>query len=188
MSVPSYVLNFDELSELLKDYLQNGIDVDIGDLTFSTTELENLLKDISNKIQGVDYNALITALNDLGVKLDGLSGNLGISGTQKIYGEMLEMYYHDETDQKNVIEFTAPAKGKITGITYSLSAWNLEDSWDLDVNGEKLFTKVRTKEYGENKFFNVFYPIESGQKIKFIYNNESQASRILWVDFNILEG
>lgn len=187
MSVPSYVLNFDELSELLKDYLQNGINVDIGSMTFSTKDLEDILKDIGNKIQGVDYNALIEALNNLGAKLDNLTGTIGLSGTQKIYGEILEMYYHDETDQKNVIEFTAPAKGKVTGITYSVSAWNVEDSWDLDVNGKKLFTKVRTKEYGEHKFFNVFYPIESGQKIRFIYNNESEASRILWVDFNILE-
>ena len=39
MGVPSYVINFDELSDLLKDYLQNGIDVDIGNVTFSTAEL-----------------------------------------------------------------------------------------------------------------------------------------------------
>ncbi|BCZ46930.1 hypothetical protein psyc5s11_29970 [Clostridium gelidum] len=91
MGLPSYVVNFDELSDLIKDYLQNGINVDVGAITFSTAELESLLTDIRGKIQGVDYNSLITALNALGVKLDGLSGNLGISGTQKIYGKMLEI-------------------------------------------------------------------------------------------------
>ena len=187
MGVPSYVINFDELSDLLKDYLQNGIDVDIGSVTFSTTELERLLNDISGKIQGVDYNALIAALNSLGAKLDGLTGTLGLTGTQKIYGEMLDSYYYDDSNQANVIEFTVPAKGKITGITYSLSSWNYQDSWNLEANGVRLFTNVRTKEYGEHKYFNVFYPVESGQKIKFTYNNISGSSRIIWVDFNILE-
>lgn len=187
MPLPSYVINFDELSDLLKDYLQNGIDVDIGNVSFSTTELERLLGEIGAKIQGVDYNSLIAALNSLGVKLDGLSSNLGISGTQKIYGEMLEMDYNDENNQRNVIEFSVPTKGKITGITYSLSTWNPQDSWDLIVGEEKIFTTVRTKEYGEHKFLNVFYPVVGGEKIKFIYNNVSQASRILWVDFEILE-
>lgn len=183
-SVASYVLNFDELANAIKDYLQNGVKVDIGNITFSTAEMERLLNDIKDKIQGVDYADLIAALNALGVKLDGLSGNLGTSGTQKIYGETLEI---PATTGEHIIEFTVPKKGKITGITYSLSAWNLVDNWDLVVGEEKLFDKVRTKEYGENKFFNVFYPVSSGQIIKFVFNNISESSKILWVDFNILE-
>lgn len=188
MSVPSYIINFDELSELIKDYLQNGINVDVQGMTFNTTEIENLLREISGKIQGVEYGDLITALNGLGAKLDNITGSLGLSGTQKIYGEMLEIYYYDDSNQRNVIEFTVPTTGKITGITYSLSSWNYEDSWDLMVGDVKLFTGVRTKEYGEHKFFTVFYPVTGGQVIKFIYNNVSQSSRVLWVDFNILEG
>jgi hypothetical protein len=188
MALPSYVINFDELSDLLKNYLSNGIDVDISNISFNTTELERLLNDIKGQIQGVDYNNLITALNSLGVKLDGLSGNLGLSGIQKIYGKMLNIFYADEDNQGNIIEFIVPNNGKLTGITYSLSAWNHEDSWDLKVGNEQLFTTVTTKEYGEHKFLNVFYPITAGQKIQFIYNNVSQSNRILWVDFNILEG
>lgn len=184
MGLPSYVVNFDELSDLIKDYLQNGINVDVGDLTFSTVELENLLKDIRNKIQGVDYNDLITALNTLGVKLDGLGSNLGISGTQKIYGEMLEI---PSIEGQHIIEFIIPTTGKLTNVTFSLSSWNYEDNCDLIVGDIKLFDKVRTKEYGENKFFNVFYPIVAGQTIKFIYNNYSGSNKSLWVDFGILE-
>lgn len=192
MGLPSYVVNFDELSDLIKDYLQNGIDVDIGSLTFNTATLESLLNDIKSKIQGVDYNNLIAALNALGAKLDALNGNLGISGTQKIYGEMLELNPIDDPATGDPIlqyniEFTAPAKGRITGVTYSLSTWNYEDSWDLYVGSTKLFTNVRTKEYGEHKQFNVFYEITAGQKIKFVYNNISESSRIIWVDFAILE-
>ncbi|WMJ80975.1 hypothetical protein RBU49_01610 [Clostridium sp. MB40-C1] len=184
LSLPSYVINFDELVSLLKDYFENGINVDIGDMTFSTKDMERLLQEIKGKIQGVDYNELISALNDLGVKLDGVAGNLGITGTQKIYGEMLQI---PGRKGQYKIEFRVPKKGRITGITYSLSSWNLEDSWDLVTDEEALFNKVRTKEYGEHKYFNVFYPIASGKKISFIFNNESGSSKVLWVDFNILE-
>lgn len=184
MGLPAYVVNWEELSNLIKDYLQNGVKVDIGNIAFSTEDIEKLLNEIKDKIQGVDYNDLINALNNLGAKLDGLSGNLGISGTQKIYGEMIEI---PAIAREHIIEFKVPKKGRITGITYSQSSWNLQDSWNLVIDEEELFAKVRTKEYGEHKHFNVFYPITSGQKIKFIFNNISGASKVLWVDFNILE-
>ena len=191
MGLPSYVVNFDELAELLKDYLEKGIDVDIGGVTLDSSGIENLLQQISNKIQGVDYTDLINALNALGANLNDIGGNLGISGTQKIYGKMLEIIPIDDVDGIPIIQypisFTAPATGRITGITYSLSAWNWEDSWDLIVGENKIFTGVRTKEYGEHKFFNVFYPVTGGQKIQFVFNNVSESSKILWVDFEILE-
>jgi len=183
MGLPSYVINFDELSDLIKDYLENGIQVDIGNITFSTDDMERLLNEIKDKIQGVNYNDLIQALNALGIKLDGLSGNLGISGTQKIYGKMLEV---PAIAGEHVIEFTAPSNSKLTGITYSQSSWRFEDSWDLVVGEEQLFIETRTKEYGEHKYFNVFYPVDG--VIKFIYNNNSGTSKVVWVDFNILEG
>ncbi|WP_123053156.1 hypothetical protein [Clostridium sp. JN-1] len=184
MSLPSYVINFDELADAIKDYLQNGVKVDIGSITVPTDKMEDLLTQIRDKIQGVNYTDLINALNALGIKLDGLAGNLGISGIQKIYGEMLEIPASLET---YTIEFAVPKKGRITGITYSQSAWNFQDTWDLKVGDNILFTGVRTKEYGENKFFNVFYPVTAGQKIDFVFNNTSGSSKILWVDFNILE-
>lgn len=184
LSLPSYVINFDELANAIKDYLQNGVKVDIGSITVSTSNIEDLLTQIRDKIQGVNYTDLINALNDLGIKLDGLSGNLGISGIQKIYGEMLEITASTGT---YMIEFTVPKNGRITGITYSQSAWNFQDTWDLKAADNILFTGVRTKEYGENKFFNVFYQVTAGQKIDFVFNNISGSSKILWVDFNILE-
>jgi hypothetical protein len=184
MSLPSYVINFDELADAIKDYLQNGVNVDIGNITVPTPNIEDLLAQIRDKIQGVNYTDLINALNDLGIKLDGLSGNLGISGIQKIYGEMLEI---PASTGAYTIEFMVPKSGRITGITTSQSAWNFQDTWDLKVEDNMLFTGVRTKEYGENKFFNVFYQVTAGQKIDFVFNNASGSSKILWVDFNILE-
>jgi hypothetical protein len=184
LSLPSYVVNFDELADAIKAYLENGVKVDIGSIIVPTDNMEDILTQIRNKIQGVDYTDLINALNDIGVKLDGLSGNLGISGIQKIYGKMLQI---PATTGSYTIEFTIPKSGRITGITYSQSAWNFQDTWDLKAGDTTLFSGVRSKEYGENKFFNVFYEVTSGQKIDFIFNNTSGSSKILWVDFNILE-
>ncbi|WP_373845422.1 hypothetical protein [Clostridium sp.] len=183
-SIASYVINFDELADAISNYLENGVNVDIGSIVVPTDQMEDLLSQIKDKIQGVDYNALIEALNALGAKLDGLAGNLGISGTQKIYGEILQIPASTGT---YTIEFTVPKAGRITGITTSQSAWNFQDTWDLKVGDDTLFTGVRTKEYGENKFLNVFYPVTAGQKIDFVFNNVSGSSKILWVDFNILE-
>ena len=184
MSLPSYVINFDELADAIKDYLQNGVKVDIGSITVPTDQMESLLTQIRDKIQGVNYNDLIAALNALGVKLDGLAGNLGISGIQKIYGEMLQI---PASTGIYTVEFEVPKKGRITGITTSQSAWNFQDTWDLKAGDDTLFSGVRTKEYGENKFFNVFYPVTASQKIDFVFNNASGSSKILWADFNILE-
>jgi hypothetical protein len=183
MGLPAYVVNWEELSNLIKDYLENGINVDIGNIVFSTDDIERLLSEIKDKIQGVDYNDLIEALNALGVKLDNLASDFGISGKQKIYGKMLEI---PAIAGQHMIEFTAPTNSKLTGITYSQSTWRIEDSWDLVVGEEKLFTEVRTKEYGEHKHFNVFYPIDG--IIKFIYNNTSATNKVVWVDFCVLEG
>ncbi|KEH99965.1 hypothetical protein [Clostridium botulinum] len=184
MSLPSYVINFDELVDALGKYLMHGVKVDIGNILVNTDTIEGLLTEINNKVQNIDYTDLINALNALGVKLDNLSGSFGVSGTQKIYGKMLKI---PSLLGEHIIKFQAPRNGKISGITYSLSAWNYEDSWNLIVGQEKIFDEVTTKEYGEHKNFNVFYPINSGQEIKFIFNNNSASYKMLWVDFNILE-
>lgn len=185
MSVPSYVLNFDELADAIRNYLETGINVDVNNISFSTENIENILREIETKIQGVDYNNLISALNALGVKIDALSGNLGVSGTQKIYGQMLQI---PASSGSYEVDFIAPSNGKITSITTSQSAWNFQDTWDLQVNGITLFNSVRTKEYGESKYFEVFYPITGGQNIKFIFNNNSGSNKTIWVDFALLEG
>ena len=184
MGLPSYVVNFDELSDLIKDYLENGVNIDIGNLIFDTKTLEDMLDSIKEKIQGVDYDDLIAALNNLGIKLDALAGNLGISGTQKIYGKMLEI---PASGGEHKIVFDVKRNCQLTGITYSLSAWNFQDNWDLKINNELIFEKVTTKEYGEHKYFNVFYPLKAGNKIEIIFNNNSNSSKILWVDFCMLE-
>lgn len=60
-SIASYVINFDELVDALKAYLENGVNVDIGSIVVPTDQMEDLLFQIKDKIQGVDYNASDTS-------------------------------------------------------------------------------------------------------------------------------
>ncbi|MCD3223778.1 hypothetical protein [Clostridium botulinum] len=183
MGVPSYILNFDELVDALQKYFEEGIKVDVGNCNIDTKTLERLLNDIKAKIQDVDYDSLIAALNSLGAKFEDLANNMGISGTQKIYGDILEV---DTNNNKYMLEFKAPRNGKLTDIVYSLSAWNYKDCFDIIINDEKIFNNSRTKEHGQSIHFNVFYPVKAGDTIKFIFKSNG-SSKIVWIDFHILE-
>lgn len=192
MGIPAYVINFDELAEQIKTYFQNHISVDITNNSFiDTTEIQNSLSDIKDvingvgdKVQNIDYINLIQALNSLGIKLDNLSNTLGIIGVQKIYGRNLSI---PAVNNSFDLIFNVPSNGKITSITISQSAWNFQDNWDLIINDSVVFSGVNTKEYGENKIFNVYYYVASGSNIVVRFHNNSASSKVLWVDFNILE-
>lgn len=184
MGLPSYIINFDELSDMLQNYLENKIEVSIGDAVLSTKELERLLEEVKQAIPDIDYDTLIEALNLVGDKLDNLAGSIGIVGTQKFYGENLSI---PALNDKFEINFKVPNDGKLTGVTFSLSSFNLQDTIDLYINDIQVFMGVRTKNYGETKYFNTFHNIKKDSNIKLIFNNESATNKVLWVDFNILE-
>ncbi|MHB9924564.1 hypothetical protein [Clostridium botulinum] len=189
MGLPSYILNWDELDPILKDYLENKIDVDIESLSIDTSKIEELLENIKEQMPEVNYTNLIASLDNLAKQLESLSNNIGISGTQKVYGKMIEI---PAINKNYPVTFNVPKKGKITGITYSLSAWHFLDTIDMtiikeDNTLEVLFDNMRTKNFGENKVFNVFYSINKDEEIIFNFKNNSGTSKVLWVDFNILE-
>jgi len=189
LGLPSYILNWDELDPILKDYLENKIDVDIESLSIDTSKIEELLENIKDQMPEIDYTNLIASLDNLAKQLESLSNNIGISGTQKVYGKMIEI---PAINKNYPVTFKVPKKGKITGITYSLSAWHFLDTIDMtiikgDNTLEVLFDNMRTKNFGENKVFNVFYSINKDEEIIFNFKNNSGTSKVLWIDFNILE-
>lgn len=184
MSTASYVLNFDELVEALVSYFKDGIKVDIGNIAVDNSTIEKLLSQISSKIDGVDYKDLIGALNTLTNQLQTVGTQNGISGIQRIYGQMLEV---PALEKECILNFTVPKKAVITGITYSQSSWNYNDSWNLKIGDNILFNNVYTKEFGEHKYFNKFYGVEAGDNIQFIFNNSSGSSKVVWIDFEIIE-
>jgi hypothetical protein len=184
------VLNFDELADALIDYLRNGITIDLGSVTVDTHTMEQLLQDIENKIQGIDYSNLINALNALGAKLDSFASQIGQSGIPTIVGEV----YDIGTAHGYNFEFNIDFEGYITGITFSQSnqAYNSKDNLDITLSSSAnkdtpLFKTVYPKGFGEYKYLTVFKPVSPGDKIQILYRNPSEDTKVLWIDFHCLK-
>lgn len=139
MSLPSYIINFDELEELLKEALSNTVVKDIADLY----------------------------------------------GVQKVKG-----FYTPVPairGEYNIVEFVPNESIIITGVSYSQSAWKSNDYWDLYIGNDKLFENVYTKEIGEQKHWEVINPVNAGEPIRIILNNQSGNSRHVWVDIEYVK-
>ena len=139
MSLPSYIINWDEIVPLLENALQEVV---------------------------------IKTMKD-------------VPGTQKIKGSAVSI----PALQGNfsVFEWKVDRKIVLTGLTYSQSAWKGEDYWELWVDGDRLFETVYTKELGEQKHWEVIYPVEPMQTIKVVLSNVSGNSRDVWTDLEYLE-
>lgn len=187
MGLPVYVVNPEEFGEAVAQYLSKDIVINTGDITIDTTDLNQLLQEIKDKIPNttdLDLTGLITALNNLNIKITDLSSKLAFTGIQKISSKSFDI---PATVGDYTIEFDIEKKGRITGITYSQSSWKYTDNWDLLVGTNKLFNSIYTKEYGENKPFYNFYDVNAGDKVSFVYHNNSASNKVLWVDLEILE-
>lgn len=188
-SLPSVVLNFDELADALINYLKNGIVVNLGSISVDTHTMEQLLNDIKGKIQGVDYSNFIAALNTLGAKLDNFATQVGQNGITNIVGQFYDIGINKCYSWEFSIDFT----GYITGITFSQSnqAYNSKDCINLKLvssSGEsQIFKNIYTKGFGEYKYLTVYKPVSSGDKLVLDYVNESQNNKVLWVDYHCLQ-
>ena len=188
MSLPVYIINPEEFGSAVAEYLGKDITVTTGDVTIDTSQLSTLLQEIKDKMPSaidLDLTGLITALNNLNIKITNLTSKLGFTGIQKIYGKSLDI---PATIGDYIIEFDIEKQGRITGITYSQSSWQYTDNWDLSIGEIKIFSNIYTKEYGENKSFYNFYDVDTGDKVYFTYHNNSASNKILWVDLEISEG
>lgn len=134
MSLPSYIINFDEMKELLEEMLSNVV-----------------VKDVAN-----------------------------LYGVQKVKG--FYMPIPAIQSEFKVVEYIPEDDIIITGVTYSQSAYKGNDYWELWINEDKLFENVYTKELGEQKHWEVINPVNSGNPIKVILNNQSGNSKHVWVD------
>lgn len=187
-SVASVVLNFDELAEALIDYLKNGIQVNLSGINISTSNMEQLLADIKDKVQGINYNDLIVALTNLGAKLDAFATSLGILGTEQVIGTTYKLGAVAEA----TIEVDLGVEGYLTGITFfqSAQAFDSEDNFDLFIEDDtetQIFRSVYPKGFGEHKYMNVFFRVSKNAKVKILYHNISQTNKVLWLDFHMID-
>ena len=165
MSLPSYVLNWDELINALKG-MDGGLNLDFSSLT---ELLEKYFPDIIE---------LLKALVDNTKKP---------SGTQKMKG------YHKQviSNKAYTFLFTPEEDVMLTGITYAQSIYKCDDRFDLIVvndSGEELtlFDGLYVKDAMQHKLFQVFFPVPKGYEVKLVMHNQSARTKDVWVDFEYL--
>lgn len=162
MSAPSYIINWEELLEILGDKLEIDInDIDLGDLEDYLYEQFGTIIDLLKQI--------LELLKDKGVQR--------VHAIANHIPAVVAPYKFTTTFDEDVL---------LTGVTYSQSAWKYQDNWDLVVDGNVLFEEVGTKEIGESKQMNVFYFVPAGKEINIIFHNDSGNSRLVWFDIEYI--
>lgn len=163
MSAPSYVINWEELLEILGDKLEINIaDIDLGDLEDYLKEQFEIVIDLLKQI--------LEPMKDKGIqRIHSISNHIPA---------VVAPYRFTTTFETDVL---------VTGVTYSQSAWKYQDNWDLVVDGVVLFEEVGTKEIGESKQMNVFYYVPAGKEIDIILHNDSGNSRLVWFDIEYID-
>lgn len=105
-------------------------------------------------------------------------------GMQKAKGLTLSV---PAVSEEYTLTFIPDTDILLTGITYSQSAWKYEDNWDLEIEGvTMLFESIYTKELGEHKKFEKYYPVPAGTPINLILHNKSGNSRQVWADLEYI--
>lgn len=178
MSLPKYVVNFDELTDKLKKELLGLIDDELRNKypQLDTNNIEALLEDLKELLPSKQYRGLKN-------KIDKFIYN--IEGMQKIEGRLLDIPAI-RGDYKEIFKFDKDIF--LTGLHINQTGWKKEDTYDLEVNKNKIINKAATKEIGEHKYFNTFYKVNANTPISFILDNRSGNSRQVMVDLEYIQG
>ncbi|MCW6076964.1 hypothetical protein [Clostridium sporogenes] len=179
MSLPKYIINFEELTEDLKNHLLSMIDDNIRTNypEINTNNIQDLLQQLKDLLPSVQYEGLKK-------KIDAFIYRK-IEGIQKVKGILLDIpaIQNDYTGQ-----FRFDKDVYITGLHFNQTGWKKEDKYSLEVNKIKIIDNATTKEIGEHKYFNTFYKVNANTPIYFILHNLSGNSRQTIVDLEYIDG
>ncbi|MFV3011834.1 hypothetical protein ACLD43_09410 [Clostridium botulinum] len=179
MSLPKYIINFEELTEDLKNHLLSLIDDNIRTNypEINTNNIQDLLQQLKDLLPSVQYEGLKK-------KIDAFIYRK-IEGIQKVKGILLDIpaIQNDYTEQ-----FKFDKDIYITGLHFNQTGWKKEDKYSLEINKIKIIDNATTKEIGEHKYFNTFYKVNANTPISFIFHNLSGNSRQTMVDLEYIDG
>lgn len=179
MSLPRYVINFDELTDELRRDLLQLIDDATKDKypQLNMQEIKALLSEIEDLLPDEKYRGLKNRIEQfIMYKYD---------GTQKVLGVLLDIpaiisdYKQDFIFDKDIF---------LTGLHLNQTGWKKNDKYSLIIDKEKIIDGATTKEIGEHKYFNTYYKVDANTPISFILHNLSGNSRQTIVDLEYLEG
>lgn len=179
MSLPKYIINFDELTDDLKKKMLEIIDDELKDKypQLETNNIEAMLEDIKELMPSVKYEGLKKKIEEFILYEH--------KGMQKIEGKLLDI---PPLIQENKTEFMFDKDILITGIHINQTGWKKEDRYSLEINKNKIIDGSSTKEIGEHKYFNTFLKVNANTPIFFVLDNLSGNSRQIMVDLEYIEG
>jgi hypothetical protein len=179
LSLPKYIINFEEITEDLKNHLLSMIDDNIRTNypEINTNNIQDLLQQLKDLLPSVQYEGLKK-------KIDAFIYRK-IEGIQKVKGILLDIpaIQNDYTGQ-----FRFDKDIYITGLHFNQTGWKKEDKYSLEINKIKIIDNATTKEIGEHKYFNTFYKVNANTPISFIFHNLSGNSRQIIVDLEYIDG
>ncbi|MBU5300242.1 hypothetical protein KQI45_09135 [Clostridium sporogenes] len=179
MSLPKYIINFEELTEDLKNHLLSMLDDNIRTNypEINTNNIQDLLQQLKDLLPSVQYEGLKK-------KIDAFIYRK-IEGIQKVKGILLDIPAI-QNDYKEQFKFDKDIY--ITGLHFNQTGWKKEDKYSLEVNKIKIIDNATTKEIGEHKYFNTFYKVNANTPIFFIFHNLSGNSRQTMMDLEYIDG
>ncbi|WP_315114568.1 hypothetical protein [uncultured Clostridium sp.] len=179
MSLPKYIVNFEELTDELKKRLLELIDDELRDKypQLDTNNIEALLEDIKELLPSVKYEGLKNKIENLVLYKH--------EGKPKIEGRLLDI---PPITKENKAEFKFDKDVFLTGIHFNQTGWKKEDRWDLIIDKNKIINKSTIKEIGEHKYFSTFLEVNANTPVSFILHNNSGNSRQTMLDLEYIEG
>lgn len=72
----------------------------------------------------------------------------------------------------------------LTGITFSQTGWNHEDTVSLEVGGTLIIDAIHSKELGQQKYFRTFVPVKAGEVVRLLVDNASGHSKMVFCDLD----
>ncbi|MEY7998598.1 hypothetical protein AB8U03_00030 [Clostridium sp. Mt-5] len=179
MSLPKYIINFDELEDELKKNLLQIVDNAMKDKypQLNTGDIESLLSEIEDLLPDEKYKGLKNRIEQfIMYKYD---------GTQKVQAALLDIpaiisdYKKDFVFDKDVF---------LTGLHLNQTGWKKEDRYSIEIDKNRIIDNATTKEIGEHKYFNTYCKVNANIPISFILHNLSGNSRQAVIDLEYLEG
>lgn len=75
---------------------------------------------------------------------------------------------------------------ELVSVSVACSNYDIEDFWDMYVNGKPVCENIYTKDLPEGMNFMAVIPLKSRQGIRFEFNNVSGKKKHVWANFHVL--
>ena len=160
MGIPKYIINLEDFAKLWSDLnIKPGFDQ--AELEQLGDKLQEGLAEIADLLQ-----QLLEPKDERQFRSVDMSRHIpAIVNIYVIKRKFLEQAY-------------------LTGITFSQTGWNVEDTVSLEIGGVLIMDHIHTKELGQQKMFRTFLPVKAGEEVRILYDNVSGHSKMFFCDLD----